>query len=314
MSLAPKLVVVTRKSALEELVIRFGTRDRARFYIERSSGDYAEYEAAHTTYQSARTTLKSAIPQGVRTQWIDRLFLPTFVFGPQDLVLTLGQDGLVVNVAKYLDHQPVIAINPDPHRIDGVLLPFTLSQAGQALVRVLSGSPVCESVTMAQVELNDGQRLLAVNDLFLGPRSHGSARYRISHGGTSEIQCSSGVIVSTGAGSTGWFRSILAGAAGVVEGFEQTERHRILRESFRFPWDSRRLAFSVREPFTSRTSAATLVFGWIESQTEFILESLMPNHGVIFSDGFEDDALQFNSGSVARIHIADRVLRLVRPG
>lgn len=32
----------------------------------------------------------------------------------QDIVVVIGQDGLVANTLKYLDGQPVIAINPDP--------------------------------------------------------------------------------------------------------------------------------------------------------------------------------------------------------
>ena len=64
------------------------------------------------------------MPRGIRIQWIERAFLPTFTFGALDVVVVLGQDGLVVNAAKYLDGQPVIALNPDPERVDGVLLPF----------------------------------------------------------------------------------------------------------------------------------------------------------------------------------------------
>ncbi len=314
MALAPKLVIVTRKSALEELVLRFGTRDRARFYIERSSGDYGAYEQAHLAYEQAESGLKAAIPPGIRAQWIDRGFLPTFVFGPGDLVITLGQDGLVVNTAKYLEAQPLIALNPDPARIDGVLLPFTVPQARAVIERAVAGRLTCEEVTMAEARLNDGQYLLAVNDLFIGPKTHGSARYMIRSGEREEIQSSSGVIVSTGAGSTGWFRSILAGAAGVTEGFTEAVDLGSLRTDYRFPWTSKKLAFSVREPFASRTSAATLVFGWVEPGAELRMESLMPSNGVIFSDGIEDDALQFNSGSIASIKASARVLRLVIPG
>jgi hypothetical protein len=39
----------------------------------------------------------------------------------------------------------------------------------------------------------------------------------------------------------------------------------------------------------------------------------MPQNGVIFSDGIEEDRLEFNSGTIARIGLADRTLRLVVP-
>src|SRR5438874_1926521 len=97
-----KLVVITRKTALEELVERLNTREQARFYIEHSGGSFVEYQAAHDVYQRALATLKAAIPHGLRSHFIDRAFLPTFTFGEHDLVATLGPDGLVVNTAKYL--------------------------------------------------------------------------------------------------------------------------------------------------------------------------------------------------------------------
>ncbi|MDR1349613.1 MAG: hypothetical protein LBJ59_02310, partial [Zoogloeaceae bacterium] len=54
---------------------------------------------------------------------------------------------------------------------------------------------------------------LAVNDFFIGQRTHISARYILKHEGLKEPQSSSGVIVSTGLGSTGWMKSIIAGAS-----------------------------------------------------------------------------------------------------
>jgi hypothetical protein len=71
---------------------------------------------------------------------------------------------------------------------------------------------------MARATLGDGQSLLAFNDLLVGRKTHVSARYHlIMHGRRSEDQSSSGIIVSTDAGFTGWLSSVLNGAAGVVE-------------------------------------------------------------------------------------------------
>jgi NAD kinase len=310
-----KLIMVTRKTALEELVERFNTRDQARFYIEHMGGDFASYQSAHDAYRAAVEVLREALPRGVRTQWIERAFLPTFTFGDSDVVVVLGQDGLVVNTAKYLEGQPVVALNPDPARIDGVLLPFDVRDAGRAigLVLALDGRPCFSDVTMAQAELNDGQRLLAVNDLFVGARTHVSARYRLRHEGREEDQSSSGLIVSTGAGSTGWHRSILTGAAGVVQAHADSPEVRAVKDRYSIPWDARRLVFSVREPFISKTSGAEIVHGTIVEDRPLEVVSRMPQNGVIFSDGVEEDRLDFNSGAVASIGLADRTLRLVIP-
>ena len=132
-----KLVIVTRLTALEELVERFNTRDQARFYIEHMGGRFDDYQAAHDAYRDAVAFLRGAIPRGIHTHWIDRSFLPTFTFGQGDIVVIFGQDGLVVNAAKYLSEQLVVALNPDPTRIDGLLLPFDFPVAAQAITLAL---------------------------------------------------------------------------------------------------------------------------------------------------------------------------------
>src|SRR5262249_50918855 len=155
--------------------------------------NFEEYQAAHNAYHQALDFLRKAIPHGVRSHWIDRSFLPTFTFGLSDVVVILGQDGLVVNAAKYLNGQLVVALNPDPARIDGLLLPFRYPDAGAAIELALDagGSKVWRDVTMAQAALNDGQTLLAVNDLFIGQKTHISARYRIRYNRAEEDQSSS---------------------------------------------------------------------------------------------------------------------------
>ena len=306
-----KIVIITKKTALQELLERYSTRDQARFYIEHMGASFEEYEAAHDTYLASLALLKRSLPAGVRSQIVERGFLPTFQFGERDLVVTLGPDGLVVNTAKYVSVQPLLAFNPDPQRMDGVLIPFHCSQAQALLPGVMHGAYGYTPVTMVKAELNDGQSLYAVNDLFIGQRSHISARYRIAMGGKREDQSSSGIIVSTGAGSTGWLRSVLTGATGVVEHFHQVPQVHAVRESYRFDWTADYLYYMVREPFVSRVSAAEMIFGKIDRRNPLRVESQMTGTGVIFGEGVEEDYISFNSGSIARVGIADRRLHLV---
>ncbi len=306
-----KIVVITKKSALEELIERFNTRDQARFYIEHMGGSFEWYESAHQAYVNAVATLRKAMPREVRSHWIERSFLPTFTFGPNDLIVTLGPDGLVVNTAKYLQEQPLLAFNPDPERIDGVLSAFPLDGSASTLLAALSFQILIRPITMAQATLNDGRSILAVNDLFIGQKTHVSARYVLSHAQREETQSSSGIIVSTGAGSTGWYRSILAGAVGVVRSVLNDASIDRARSRYQFDPESERLIFNVREPFVSRTTTADVVHGEITPETPLVLTSQMPRNGVIFSDGVEEDYLPFNSGSIANIGIAQRKLMLI---
>src|SRR6266700_6241111 len=64
--------------------------------------------------------------------------LPNFVFGPEDIVVALGQDGLVANTLKYLNGQPLVGVNPDPRRYDGQLLPFRISHLRRVMPEVFA--------------------------------------------------------------------------------------------------------------------------------------------------------------------------------
>jgi len=301
-----KIVLVTRKTRLAELVERFNTLAQTKFYIEHAGIDFQEYQLEDEAYRRSAEIVRRSLEVGLKFQEIDRGLVPTYTFLPEDVVITLGQDGLVANTAKYIGRQPLIAINPDPERFDGILLPFLPDQTAHALEQVIEAKCRIRAVTLAEACMNDGQRLLAFNDLFLGAQTHVSAQYRIRWAKREEPQSSSGVLVSTGAGSTGWVSSVFNMASGVAT---LTGGH--AGKPMRLDWEDPRLLFVVREPFVSRHSQASIVAGILEQQQVLELESLMPSGGVIFSDGIEADFLQFNSGSRVIVKAAAETARLV---
>lgn len=299
-----KLVLVVRKTRLDELVARFNTEEQARFYIEHLGADFSDYRLENHIYKQAVRASEEILSQHGRVQTVDRSFLPNFLFGPRDTVVALGQDGLVANILKYLDGQLLIGVNPDTARWEGVLLPFRIPDLDILLPEVFAGKRPVRTVTMAQATLNTGEKLYGVNDLFIGPRTHTSARYNIRSGERAENHSSSGIIVSTGLGSTGWLRSIVAGATGIASTLSGQEFSIDINQLGR--WDSSQLFFSVREPWPSKTSTAAITFGRITPDTPLVLVSHMAENGVIFSDGIEADFLHFNAGTQATITLADK--------
>src|SRR3569623_367823 len=320
--LRPPVVVVTRPTRLAGLKERWVTASAARFRLKQAhaieseqrggtrgqskqaraadvAADFEEYEREDETYRRVCEMLHRELVFGLPIKLLDRSYVPTYDFWNCFVVVVVGEDGLVANTSKYVGDVPIVGVNPDPARFDGILLPFQPSQVRRAVGRVLEKNFRRRQVTLAQVVLNDGQKLLAFKDFFAGCRSHVSARYTLEFEGRCEPQSSSGVLVSTGAGSTGWMSSVFNMAAGVsrllgaqVEG------------SIRLDWEDRQLLWAVREPFASKHSQTSLTAGLLQAGSELVIESLMPVDGVIFSDGVESDFLQFNSGVIARISAA----------
>ncbi len=299
-----KIVLVTRKTRLDDLIARFNTEDQARFYIEHLGADFGDYQHEDRNYREALSSCERLLAQIGRLQVIDRAYLPNYVFGPRDIVVALGQDGLVANTLKYLDGHPLVGVNPDPARWEGILVPFSVRQLPQVVGGVLRGVHRLKPVTMALATFNTGQVLLGVNDLFIGARSHVSARYTIQAGERQERHSSSGVIVSTGLGSTGWLRSVLAGARAIaaIAGGGQGDG----RSPSAFAWDAEYLVFSVREPWPSKTTGASITFGRVSPDEPLVIASHMPENGVVFSDGIEADFIEFNAGTSATIGIAPK--------
>ena len=293
-----RVVLVTRKTRLRDLIERHNTLAQARFYVEHLQADFADYVLEDERYARAHAQAMQALAAWGRYQVVERALLPNFVFSASDIVVALGQDGLVANTLKYLDKgQPLVGLNPDTARWDGVLLPFEAPQLADVLRRTDQGSAAVRSVTMAEARLSDGQRLLAVNDFFVGPRSHTSALYELELGGRSELQSSSGVIVSTGMGSTAWIKSVVTGSVAVADALG----HRQPCAFEPLPWGAPELLYAVREPFPSRHSHATLVFGRVSGHAPLTVRSRMAYGGVIFSDGMEADFLRFGAGVEAVI-------------
>jgi hypothetical protein len=295
-TLPPRAVVVHRRTELEELLERHGTRGQAAFFLESRGRSLGEVELRHDAVAEALAAVSSAIPLDWRRADVERADLDRFLFGPDDVVVVVGQDGLVANAAKYLDGQPVVGLDPEPDRNPGVLVPHPPDACGALLRAVVTGSAEYDERTMVEAALDDGQRLVALNEVFVGHASHQSARYRLSTQAGDERQSSSGLIVATGTGATGWARSIWLQSRSALE--------------LPGPVDPQ-LAWFVREAWPSPVTGASLTEGALARGET--LRLVAETEGlVVFGDGIESDRSTLAWGQELEIHVATRTLRLVR--
>lgn len=297
-TLQPRAVIVTRETDYERLLAAHATRQQAGFFLKTRAQKIDDVAARHEAFQAVLARVRALIPDSWRVARVMRADLDRFSFSPADIVVAVGQDGLVANLAKYVDGQPVLGVNPDPATIEGVLAPLTVDGLGALLPAAAAGQAPLQKRTMAEAVLDDGQVLSALNEIFVGHRTHQSARYWISHANQSESQSSSGVIVSTGTGATGWARSIMTTTG----------------QSIPLSPTDRRLAFFVREPWPSVATGATITAGATDQAAPLTIRSQMNDGGVIFADGIEQDFLDFGWGRTVAVRPSARSFNLVRPG
>jgi hypothetical protein len=290
-ALAPRVVVVTRPSAYRELLDRHGTPGAVEYFLrDRAAGDLPDLRARDAAWTDALAQVQAAVPAGWRTGRADRAELAAFPFAADDIVVSVGPDGLVANVAKYLDAQPVIGVDPAG---PGVL---ARHRPGD-VAALLRGGPVeVEERVTAQAELDDGQHLRGLNEVFVGDAGHQSARYLLrTPDGRGEPQSSSGLLVGTGTGATGWCASMA----------------RAMADPPPLPTPAETaLCWFVREAWPSPTTGVELVAGRLAADEQLEL-TVASDALVVFSDGGEADRLVARRGQRVRIGLAPQRLRLV---
>ena len=294
-SLSPRVVLVTRATELAALLAHHGTRGQVEFFLSARGQDFGDVARRDAVQATAIAQVKQAIPADWSFAHVWRDDLNRFLFFPNDIVVALGQDGLVANLAKYLNGQPVIGVSPDAAMGEGVLTPHALNAVPDLLRRAAHQDVDVAARSMVMAHSAGGDSLLALNELFIGHRSHQSARYDLAFGDETEFQSSSGLIVSTGTGLTGWAKSIMAAT----------------HTDFDIAPTARQAAFFAREPWPSRNSGCALRSGIVDARHSLRITSRINEGGVIFADGIEQDFLTFDWGTSADVTIADQTLRMV---
>lgn len=303
-----KIVIITKKTALEELLQRHATTSQVKFYLESKGESYKQYLQAHLRYKKSVQKSLHEIPTQYQQQRIDKQLLPTYQFRKQELIVVIGDPGLFVNAAKYVGEQPVIVVNPDKENFSDVFTSCYADTLSKTIQEYEQEKTKTEYLSMIEAKLEDGQTLLGLNDIFIGQQTHTSARYNIKTSYGSENQSSSGIVISTGTGSTAWMKAIIEGARQIAKGYGA----RVYNQDTTFSRSKKELRYFVREPFATATTGTTMTTGRIVEKEHIKIQSHMPRKGVIFSDGIEEDYIEFNAGTKVDIYLAKHQIKLIR--
>ncbi len=207
-----------------------------------------------------------------------------------DLVITFGGDGTFVKAANLIENSYILGINAEPDKSEGALTTLKINEI-KKLKEIAKGNFKIQEMQRAKIILNE--KVLdenAINEIYIGTVSQfHTSRYKLKFKEKQEEQRSSGVLVTTGAGSAAWFCS--AGGK-------------------QFDCQDKKLKFLVREPYVGkRVFIPTLLEGEILPGEKLILESTRDLWGVV---SINDSIYPFNTGDVVEIMLSEKPLKVIK--
>lgn len=206
-----------------------------------------------------------------------------------DLVITIGGDGTALGASHYIRGGAMLGVNSAPGDSVGHFCSVNRKNFEARLDAILSGKWKPKVLSRLQITLDEHPLPeLALNDVLIAHNCPASTtRYLIKVGRREEEHRSSGIWISTAAGSTAGI-----GSAG----------------GKKMPLGSKRIQYLVRELYREPKRSYTLTRGFIEAGDDITIASKMAT-GEMYIDGAKT-RYEFPFGTRVRISTAEHGLKI----
>ena len=237
-----KILVVAKHSKLEwDCKTRNQSPDAVAAEYITSGANYDAIMESHHHQVKVRGWFKKHIPGTVVMLEQYKQVIQTIPASKEgDLVISLGGDNSFTSVAQTLYTTPILGVTIDPLRSMGALNSFAVDHEHDVMElaeRLEQNKFSIETWPRIRVAKNGSILPLATSEIFIGERLRKNMSRYVING---KEYKTSGLIVYTGAGSTGW-----ALAAGIRSAYPKTVPwlHYIHTEGFKVPgeYDNRLL-------------------------------------------------------------------------
>lgn len=287
-----KILVIVKRTALTllEAAPDAGSK-RMLALIEKSDESVASIRAAHEQHVDSVRRVRATLRQ-LGLSFRETQDLPRRPIRGYDLVISVGGDGTTLSVSHEIrDETPLLGVNSAPSFSTGYLTGTTALELGARLTALAEDR--LAPISVQRLALRIGKKALpspALNDvLFCANNPAQMTRYRLFWPDGEEMQRSSGVWVSSPAGSTG----ALASAGGPI-----------------LPLTARQFAFMVREPYSPPGEAVRFKSAVLVKDNALTLECRI-HEASVFIDG-SHQVLPVPFGETVTFTLHDEPLRLVR--
>ncbi len=214
------------------------------------------------------------------------------LFKNMDLAIAIGGDGTFLRAAHFIfGKMPVFGVNSDPKFKEGFFMSASRKDFEKKFKKILSGQFKIRNLGRLEAFIS-GKKVpeLALNEFYISSeKEYRTARYCLSVNGRKEKQKSSGIIISTAAGSHAWMKS----AGGKT-----------------LPIDSSKFEYLVREPYCGRVSAkCALVSGILDKSDKLEIEFEF-GKGILIADSLSREH-KFRAGRKIIVKASENPLRSV---
>ncbi|MBI3033628.1 NAD(+)/NADH kinase [Candidatus Woesearchaeota archaeon] len=231
---------------------------------------------------------------GIKHSCINRDVLDAEKLRNADLIITVGGDGTFLRTAQYVKDQPVLSVASSLEKNEGFFARAIKEDFEKKMGMILRDEFSIINLNRLQSEIaySSGEKAVlepAVNEVFVGSRKpYITFRYMLKIGKDEELQKSSGVIISTGAGSTAWSRS----AGG--KKLEMT---------------SKKMQYVVREPYFGRLTQPKMTQGVLDEPSSIRIKSESWD-GIVAIDSHHHEH-DFSNGAVLVVKKSGTPLRFI---
>ena len=214
------------------------------------------------------------------------------LFQNKDWVISVGGDGTFLRTSHFIfDKTPVLGVNSDPKYKEGFFMTAAKKDFKRKFKRILNNDYKTKKLQRLEAYIGNKKiSELALNEFYIASKKqHHTARYFLLLRWKKEKQKSSGVLVSTAAGSKAWIKS----AGGKI-----------------LPLNSNKFEYLVREPYCGKVSAKCYLVNGILSKNERIGVIFEGGNGIITADSLSREH-KFKARQKVMVKMSKKPLYLV---
>lgn len=207
------------------------------------------------------------------------------LFKNKNLIIAVGGDGTFLRASHFIFNKtPILGVNSDPKHKEGFFMDAEGKDFEEKFKRILEGNYTIRKLNRLEAYIGKKRvQELALNEFYISSeKEYRTARYYLTVRGKRERQKSSGIIISTSAGSYAWMKS--AGGK-------------------QLPLDSDRFEYIVREPYSCRITPKCKLVNGILSKKEKIMVEFEFSNGTLIADSLSKE-YRFKAGQKVTIGVS----------